>query len=65
MEEKFTKADRKQGNPEQGLLSFLELLNNVSVSPDVREFCTPGHKAGRGYGALLMAEQNQVRWERK
>ena len=39
------------------MLGFLGLLNEISVSPDVLEFCTPGHKAGRGFEAILSTEQ--------
>ena len=28
---------------------FLTLLYHVSISPGILEFCTPGHRAGRGF----------------
>ena len=48
--------DGKQNTPKEALLRFLGLLNEVSA-PGVSEFCTPGHKAGRGFVLILHAEQ--------
>lgn len=46
----------KQSDPIASLWGFLGLLNEISLSPEVLEFCTPGHKAGRGFAAMLAAE---------
>jgi hypothetical protein len=43
---------KKQPDSPVALIHFLALLNEVSVSAPVLEFCTPGHKAGRGFEAL-------------
>lgn len=54
---KSSPEDKKKNAARKAILGFLALLNAISVSPDVREFCTPGHKAGRGFEAMLAAEQ--------
>jgi hypothetical protein len=48
--------DKKRVDPVAALVGFLALLNRVSMSPAVREFCTPGHKAGRGFAPTLVAK---------
>jgi hypothetical protein len=49
---------KKQKNPQTAVVAFLELLHEISTSSRVLEFCTPGHKAGRGF---LLAEMMPVR----
>ena len=52
MKQKKT-PDKKQNSPNAAMIGFLELLNAISLSPDAREYCTPGHKAGRGFKAIF------------
>lgn len=53
MKKKADVEDKKSNNPKEALFGFLRLLNTVSLSPGVCEYCTPGHKAGRGFTAML------------
>jgi hypothetical protein len=40
----------------EALRGFLRALYQVSISPGVCPFCTPGHKTGRGFRAILTAD---------
>lgn len=53
MKKKVDVEDKKSNKPKEALFGFLRLLNTVSLSPGVREYCTPGHKAGRGFAAVI------------
>jgi len=57
MKQKASKADKKQNSPQENLFEFLGLLHEISTSPRVLEFCTPGHKGGRGFVAMLSVQQ--------
>ena len=52
---------KKQSGAPVALIHFLTLLNEVSVSAPVLEFCTPGHKAGRGFEALCAAPRPRLK----
>ncbi len=57
---KLSTEGNKPDAPKAAMLGFLGLLNHISVSPDVLEFCTPGHKAGRGFQAMVATEQTHL-----
>lgn len=57
---KIGKEDKKLVEPMAALLGFLALLHRVSVSPGAVEFCTPGHKAGRGFATMLAAGREKT-----
>ena len=50
----------KEDAPRVAMLGFLWLLNQISTASEVLEFCTPGHKAGRGFEILLSTEPAQL-----
>ena len=52
-------GDDRQAIPPQAFLGFLSLLNRVSNEPAVLEYCTPGHRAGRGFGIFLAQAEPQ------
>jgi len=53
MKKQISTCGKQSFATQQALVSFLSLLNRVS-KPGVAEFCTPGHKAGRGFRAMLL-----------
>ena len=56
MKKKTSTEDNKQSNPQETLIGPLGLLYEISTSPEVLEFCTPGHKGGRGFAAMLSVQ---------
>jgi hypothetical protein len=46
-------------DPQKTLTKFLDQLDAISNSPDMLEFCTPGHRAGRGFGIFLAQATSQ------
>lgn len=53
-------ASIKRTSPQEALLGFLVLLNEISAASGLCEFCTPGHKAGRGFEAMLVADSTHL-----
>lgn len=65
MNKKESTDDKKVIAPQEALIKFLGLLCAVS-RPGVCEFCTPGHKAGRGFGAMrqpVIVDNLPLPWE--